>query len=348
MLSTGLLSSGLAVGLLVLPPAGITLALAVDSTATTTTCGPGGAGDSGLALDAEQLANAQTIVATTAEASLPQRAAQIAVATALQESDLRNLDHGDVAGPTSRGLFQQKTQFYGVTVATDPVMATRAFLSRLVMVPKWQTIPLTVAAADVQLPRTDLRGAYARWESEAGQLTLRYWPGAPRGTGVPSTAVGCPGLGGDGRAEVGSTHVPTGFRVPTDGQAAMAVRYALAQLGKPYVWGGVGPSGYDCSGLTMQSWAAAGVAIPRTANEQSSFGLPITSTSELHPGDLVFIAGADGSAAHPGHVGMYIGEADGTPYLVQAPHTGTVVEITPLSGWHVLIVAMRRPLDSIG
>ena len=303
----------------------------------------------GTELDAEQSANASTIIAATALLRLPARAAVIAVATAMQESSLRNLNYGDAAGPDSRGLFQQRTRYYGADVATNPAEASTAFLTRLTAIPGWATLPLTVVAAAVQRPRADLVGAYAQWEQLATDLVTRTWAG-PLTTGrsttgpadVPPPAVICdtstdaatPGTGG----------LPAGYLLPTATQGAVAVRQALAQLGKPYVWGGVGPDGYDCSGLTVTAWAAAGIAIPRTAAAQATAGMPITSIAAMQPGDLIFIAGSHGTPSAPGHLGMYIGTTNGVQYLVHAPRTGTTVQIRPVSAWSGLIVAIRRPV----
>ncbi|MDQ1749626.1 MAG: hypothetical protein QOE71_682, partial [Pseudonocardiales bacterium] len=66
----------------------------------------------------------------------------------------------------------------------------------------------------------------------------------------------------------------------------------LAQLGKPYVFGSTGPDSYDCSGLTMAAWAAAGVPLPHYTVTQASAGTPVATTESLRPGDLVFIPGA--------------------------------------------------------
>jgi peptidoglycan DL-endopeptidase CwlO len=107
---------------------------------------------------------------------------------------------------------------------------------------------------------------------------------------------------------------------PASGRAQAAVSYALAQLGDPYVYGAAGPDAFDCSGLTMAAWAAAGVAIPHSASMQVSSGTPV-SISELMPGDLVFYY------SPISHVGMYIGNGQ----VVHAPHTGSVVQIVPLS-----------------
>jgi cell wall-associated NlpC family hydrolase len=109
---------------------------------------------------------------------------------------------------------------------------------------------------------------------------------------------------------------------PASGQAAAAVQYAYNQLGKPYYYGGAGPSSFDCSGLTMRAWEAAGVALSHNAAAQQS-SIPSVSLSALQPGDLVFF----GSPAH--HVGIYIGGGR----MIHAPHTGTVVQITSLSSY---------------
>jgi cell wall-associated NlpC family hydrolase len=106
---------------------------------------------------------------------------------------------------------------------------------------------------------------------------------------------------------------------PASGSARAALNFAYAQLGKPYVYGAAGPNAYDCSGLTMRSWGAAGVNITRTTNSQWAATKRV-SQSDLQPGDLVFFNSL-------GHVGMYVGGGK----IIHAPHTGTVVKIVPLS-----------------
>jgi cell wall-associated NlpC family hydrolase len=103
---------------------------------------------------------------------------------------------------------------------------------------------------------------------------------------------------------------------PASGQAAVAVRFAYSQLGKPYQYGAAGPYSYDCSGLTMAAWGAAGVALPHNAAMQQS-QVHAVSSADAQPGDLVFF----GSPAY--HVGIYIGGGR----MIAAPHTGTVVQI---------------------
>jgi cell wall-associated NlpC family hydrolase len=98
------------------------------------------------------------------------------------------------------------------------------------------------------------------------------------------------------------------------GSAGTAVDFAFNQLGKPYVYAADGPGSYDCSGLTMAAWAAAGQSLPHNAAEQYSATARV-SRSALKAGDLVFYSGL-------AHVGIYIGGG----MIIHAPHTGTVVK----------------------
>ena len=104
--------------------------------------------------------------------------------------------------------------------------------------------------------------------------------------------------------------LPSGYVIPANAKAAetVVIAYALAQLGKPYLWGGVGPSAFDCSGLTMMAWAQAGVTLLHYTGDQINDGTPVASYAEISPGDLVLVPGSDGTVANPGHVGLYIGD----------------------------------------
>ena len=121
------------------------------------------------------------------------------------------------------------------------------------------------------------------------------------------------------RSQVGdprSVALPSDLPTPPGGAASTAVHTALAQLGKRYVWGASGPGSFDCSGLTMYSWRAAGVVLPHSSAAQYG-SLPHVSRDALEPGDLVFF----GSPIH--HVGLYIGKG----LMVAAPSSGRVVQV---------------------
>src|SRR5665213_1340455 len=104
--------------------------------------------------------------------------------------------------------------------------------------------------------------------------------------------------------------LPTGYAIPNDATAAetVAITYALAQLSKPYLWGGVGPNAFDCSGLTMMAWTQVGVTLLHYTGGQINEGTPVSSYADISPGDLVLVPGSDGTVANPGHVGLYLGE----------------------------------------
>jgi peptidoglycan DL-endopeptidase CwlO len=136
-----------------------------------------------------------------------------------------------------------------------------------------------------------------------------------------AVAVALPGTGVSGAAasgQGGPVSVPAGSaRI-----AATVIAYAKAQIGKPYLWGGTGPDAFDCSGLVMMAYQAAGVSIARTSQDQWATE-PRVPASQVEPGDLVFFAGADGTPAAPGHVGLVIGNGQ----MVEAYAAGFPVRI---------------------
>jgi cell wall-associated NlpC family hydrolase len=119
-------------------------------------------------------------------------------------------------------------------------------------------------------------------------------------------------LGRVALAQIGTIH-------GTQAQVGV-VRDALQFLGVPYVWGGAGPSGFDCSGLVLYVYAKYGVSFPHFAAFQANMGTPVPE-SQLQPADLVFF----GNPIH--HVVIYAGDG----LVVQAPHTGDVVKVSRLS-----------------
>ncbi len=574
---------------------------------------PGNGGNAGSFTSADATANAQTIVLTTAKLGLSQRAAVIAVATAMDESSLIVVDHGDVAGPDSRGLFQQRDSWGTLAQRMDPATSTTLFLKRMVAVPNWQTRSVTEVAHTVQGNQDP--NTYARFEAPATDMVNRFWPaGTPAGGTTPSVELaanttaaaggsagpaGCPGTGGQSKvitttypvagggtqpveistplgagpgtpprptivmvhgggfffgdhtelgdaAKAAAEHgylvlnisydlsaprwtrerdqvraavafargsaatygidpariallgdsaggtlvteaaltgdhtgvqavvswsgaydflsvfpqsatsggdsyqkvaavadpaiylgcpplvcpdvyrqaspalsltpgapptmlvnsetelvplaqlteltgvlqshgdvvrttvfpgdrhataytadanaptlafldtslhftpppppamaagLPAGYVAPSNPQQAAAVGFALAQVGKLYVYGATGPDSFDCSGLMLRAWQAAGVTLPRTSQAQSRVGAPVAGTADMQPGDLIFIPGSDGTPSDPGHVGMYIGGGQ----LVDASTEGVPIQVETVARWQHQIVGIRRP-----
>lgn len=146
--------------------------------------------------------------------------------------------------------------------------------------------------------------------------TLRLTPSAGK-IAVPATRKTAPHAPKD-NTTAGPREHSGKAPAPGTGQGAKAVAYAKEQLGKPYSWGGVGPRGFDCSGLVMRAWQKAGVTLPRTTWQQTGAGRAATR-STLIPGDLVLSNGG-------GHVALYLGKGK----VIHAPRPGTTVTIAPL------------------
>jgi cell wall-associated NlpC family hydrolase len=131
--------------------------------------------------------------------------------------------------------------------------------------------------------------------------------------------------GSGGVAEENPTAVTGGPRpAATAAQGRTAVDYAKRQLGKPYEWGASGPSSFDCSGLTMRAWAAAGISIDHWSVAQYGEGNHV-SRAQLRSGDLVFFAYDTSDASTIHHVGIYVGNG----MMINAPHTGANVRYDP-------------------
>ena len=129
---------------------------------------------------------------------------------------------------------------------------------------------------------------------------------------------------------VGASAVaPEGASVIPPSSHEGVVGVALSYVGVPYVWGGSTPSGFDCSGLVMYAYAQLGVSLPHSSYAMWNMGVPVPE-DQLQPGDLVFFNGL-------GHVGLYVGGG----YFVHAPHTGTVVQVSPLSSDSTYVGARR-------
>src|SRR5699024_1233149 len=101
-----------------------------------------------------------------------------------------------------------------------------------------------------------------------------------------------------------------------------ALDFAYSKVGLPYVYGGTGPNGYDCSGLVQAAWRQAGVDLPRTTYAQANLGTQIHDMSALQPGDIMFFSGQS-------HHGLYAGDGQ----MVHAPRTGRNIEVVGLAAY---------------
>jgi peptidoglycan DL-endopeptidase CwlO len=132
-------------------------------------------------------------------------------------------------------------------------------------------------------------------------------------------------------SDSGSTSDPEIITAAPPSRYGGVVGIAMQYLGRPYVYGGSSPSGFDCSGFTMYVYAQVGVSLPHYTVAQYGMGTPV-SRDDLQPGDLVFFDGL-------GHVGLYIGGGQ----FIHSPHTGDVVKISGISGWYAdTYVGARR------
>jgi cell wall-associated NlpC family hydrolase len=160
-------------------------------------------------------------------------------------------------------------------------------------------------------------------------LTGTNGQGGLTGTNGQGGLTGTNGQGGQVGSQGGASSVFNAGLQPAKASndlGAKAAALAEAFVGVPYLWGGESPAGFDCSGLVQYVYRELGVELPRTSQEQATAGVAVPSLADARPGDLVFFPGSDGTAEHPGHVGIYIGNGD----MVDAPYSGSVVQVQPV------------------
>jgi hypothetical protein len=182
---------------------------------------------------------------------------------------------------------------------TDPTYAVNKFYDVLTAIPNWQKERPGEAAQAVE--RSAFPLAYNNWESMAAFLVQHI--------GQVADPSGCGGV----------TLASDALPAPT-AAAAKAITFALAQIGKPYVWGATGPNAFDCSGLMLRAYQAGGINLPRVSVDQFHAGalLPVR---DAQPGDLMFLAYDPDNPATIHHVFMYLGNNR----IVEAPEPGIPV-----------------------
>lgn len=273
-------------------------------------------------LTAGQAAVAEQVVTAALAASGEKvRVARIAVMVAWTESHLQNL------GPLpnndgSLGVFQQRQAAGWGTAAQElnPSTATGLFVRALLKIAGWEQMAPWLAAQAVQRSSfADGSNYHAHWDLAGKLLASVLADGNSPG--------GCGQGTGDLAPGPARTHgLPAGYRIPpgTGPAHQVAVRYALAQLGKPYVWAAAGPAAFDCSGLTMAAWEAAGVQLVHYTVAQQHEGAPV-SVAGLMAGDLVLVPGSDSPGPGlAGHVGIFLG--DGLVESAIDPQQGVAVQ----------------------
>ncbi|HEY3894897.1 MAG TPA: NlpC/P60 family protein [Pseudonocardiaceae bacterium] len=234
-------------------------------------------------LDAEQRAIVGQIIAIGKQRHLPPRAWQIAIQAGMTESRLHNLRYGD---RDSLGIFQMRpSQGWGsVAQLSDPVYQINKFYDVLLRIPDWQNQRPGDSAQDIERSAFPMR--YHRWETLAVNVISDVG-----GDVAEFTAASC------------STPLPSG--APSE-VAGRAIQYALGEVGKPYVWGATGPNAYDCSGLMLRSYEAAGITLPRVARQQYWAGAHVP-VRQAQPGDLLFWGYDTSNPDSIHHVAMYLG-----------------------------------------
>ena len=279
------------------------------STEDSTVCVPTGRSIVALGQwDTDQMTNAAAIVAVGVRRGIDDHGVRTALTAAMTESRLRNLDHGD---RDSLGLFQMRPSMGWGTPdqLTNPTYASTKFYEALVAVPGWHD--LTPAAAAQAVERSAFPERYVAFERDAG-LVLAGLRGMT--CRAPERLVAS----------------------AADPRAQVVIEAALGQLGVPYAWGGgtaSGPSagsppdagvvGFDCSGLALFSYAAAGMAIPhQTQAIWAAFQPAIRDRDAVLPGDLVLLSD-NGRPDGIHHVAIYLGDGR----VVHAPQSGDVVRI---------------------
>lgn len=309
--------------------------------------------DPGVSFGAGPVNNGKAVIATGIRMKIPEKGIIIGLATAMEESHLRNLANPNVADSESIphdgeghdhlsvGIFQQQPWWGSIKDLMTPAVAALKFFTALLKVGGWQAMSPTQAAQAVQ--RSAFPDAYAEWVGAATVFYHRYLRVvlASSGASAPATEV----EDDHGRDVCGARINPRSEEpsvLPRLGTASgiAAARSAEAQIGLPYVWGGGsldGPTGggFDCSGLVRYAiYQASGhrIVLPRRTYEMVHIGRSVPRNA-VQPGDLVFLNPDPDAGGLPGHVAMVVNPTT----IVEASTFGVPVKLSPFPTHFVVI-----------
>ena len=303
-----------------------------------------GVGAKGVQFGPGPINNGKAVIATGLQMRIPEKGIIVALATAMQESSLRNLANPNVPESLhipnegmghdhqSVGIMQQQPWWGTIRDLMTPGVAAQKFYIALLKVGGWENMAPTVAAQSVQ--RSAFPDAYA---DDVAAATLFYRQHvrevqASSGEPAPPAATQDP----EGRDVCGAVENPDTAGVkPGTPAGVAAVKFAEAEIGLPYIWGGGslnGPTGggFDCSGLVLYAiFQASGhhIALPHLTFDMVRYGRAVPRNA-VAPGDLVFSmpeANPNNGVTGPGHVQMVVNPTT----VVEASTFGVPVKLSP-------------------
>jgi cell wall-associated NlpC family hydrolase len=227
----------------------------------------------GGTLTADQYANAQAIYTVALALTNNDQAPLDAIVAAFSASDLHLNASNRPAGQVGLFGFALGKGGESASQLANTSTATALFVAKLTQLRSWANdAPATAAAAVLGARATD----YSGFVTVAERLTATF----------AGAAGSCAGDESLSPALVAAAGLPSGFALPADTPSPVrtAVTFALSKVGLPYIYGGVGPDGYDCSGLVMMSYKAAGIALERTTYQQVFEGTAVYSFTDLKSG----------------------------------------------------------------
>jgi cell wall-associated NlpC family hydrolase len=259
-----------------------------------------------LTVAAEQkAAQAASAQAATAQAALSAYEPQL---RAIAQSGFTGSSQSRVAAfltsSSARDLVQQLTTLDVIASRTEAVIAQVAAAQQVADQAKAAAdaaaAKATASLATLQDQKKQLQTQASAYQTSFTRLTAAQQATVTNALGGPTLSASLASL-------------PTA----PNGTIALVIKTALAQVGKPYVFGAAGPNGFDCSGLTSYAYAAADIALPHSSKAQSEMGVAV-SRANLQPGDLVYFY------SPVSHVGLYIGNG----MMVHARTFGKPVAVT--------------------